>query len=293
MAVFEFELDGEVIVVPIRTNGTAIDLQFGANQRYRRVIGAGRNLDLSKRRESGFGQRGRIKGRSYMSVRRLIEAIAKHSGFLDRPLMFVTMTYGRDYADWSRAKRDFKVWRDAMRREFGTMTGFWVAEAQKRGAPHFHLLVDLMSEKAIVEMKLKWLEVSGSGGSSDLSRARYGFHVRECEATDDRAVGAMYLAKVVTFESIKRSQQAYDQFTGRTWGYINKPNLEQYAQPLDENNVTEDWLADWVKGRFEIAAKEGNLNVKVIEDIDTGEPVAIWHPRMWSIDDEKSSNDNR
>lgn len=243
------------------------------------------NPDLVKRRENGFGKRGRIKTRSYMATRRLIECIAAHSAFMDMPTMFVTLTYGKVAPDWREAKRHFDNWLKLARYHYPEISGFWVAEEQKRGAPHFHLLIDLLTTSAQFDLKMNWLRISGNNESSAKDRERYGVHIRESETHKDCATSAMYLAKVLTFEAAKRSQQSTDDFMGRTWGLINKKAMSQYKQNLDENIADPKFLEAWIKERFRIAEETGKLRIKLVEDVDTGETVAIWYPRFWSIDD--------
>ena len=293
MTTLDLEYNGEIVRVVIPAKAELIDVPFGQNARYRRVIANRQGIDLIKRRQNGFGQRGKIKTRSYMATRRLIESLAKHSRFLDMPTMFLTLTYGREAPNWTRAKRDFDVWLKVARRLNPILSGFWVAEEQKRGAPHFHLLVDLLTPAATLELKEHWLRISGDNRSSDTARQRYGFHVRESETHEDSATSGMYLAKILTFEAAKRSQQSTDEFMGRTWGLFNRTAMKQYEQSLDENSVSEEWLIDWIRERFRIAEETGKLRIKLVEDVDTGETVAIWHPRQWSIDNLPSSNDNR
>lgn len=56
--------------------------------------------------------------------------------------LFVTLTYPGIYpTKRERYKRDLDVFLKRMKREFGEVAYMWRLESQKRGAPHYHLIV--------------------------------------------------------------------------------------------------------------------------------------------------------
>lgn len=70
--------------------------------------------------------------------KRLIEKLATHQPAFEPPAssLFITLTYGRDYDDWATAKKHLEALRAYMTRHWGDLlTGYWVVEAQERGAP--------------------------------------------------------------------------------------------------------------------------------------------------------------
>jgi len=87
-------------------------------------------------------KRGRVRGFSKKSRKRFLSLVnSLDVGMLDRSV-FVTLTYG---ADWSR---DGRVWKEhldeflrLLQREIGKKCVVWKLEYQRRGAPHFHLVV--------------------------------------------------------------------------------------------------------------------------------------------------------
>ena len=59
-----------------------------------------------------------VAGRSRSSFWRLVEVLASHQSAFEPPasVIFVTLTYGRDYDDWRTAKRHLEALRAYMRR---------------------------------------------------------------------------------------------------------------------------------------------------------------------------------
>ena len=97
---------------------------------------------LTEDSTGGFGARGRVVGFSRGSRSRLMQRMAS----LPRERLcmpwFVTLTYPAVYPDdpavWTAHRRAF------LRRlyyEYGTCAVIWRLEPQRRGAPHFHLMV--------------------------------------------------------------------------------------------------------------------------------------------------------
>jgi hypothetical protein len=92
----------------------------------------------------GGGKRNVCKGFSVNSRRRMIQKTAMWDlrGLF---LAFLTLTYPRVYAsDWRIWKRDLDVfWKWLERKYPEVMASLWHVEEQKRGAPHFHLLIGM------------------------------------------------------------------------------------------------------------------------------------------------------
>ncbi|HEY1247874.1 MAG TPA: hypothetical protein VGE97_02690 [Nitrososphaera sp.] len=92
----------------------------------------------------GGGKRSVCKGFSVNSRRRMIKKTAMWDlrGLF---LAFLTLTYPRVYtSDWRIWKRDLDVfWKWLERKYPEVMESLWHVEEQKRGAPHFHLLIGM------------------------------------------------------------------------------------------------------------------------------------------------------
>lgn len=89
------------------------------------------------------GRRGAIRGLSYGSRRRLIKSLM-HVDFASAHAVFATLTYHngftRDFYQWSEHLHTFTV---LLQRKWASYcpSGHWRKEFQKRGAPHFHLVL--------------------------------------------------------------------------------------------------------------------------------------------------------
>ncbi len=98
----------------------------------------------SPRRRRGGGRRGVITGFSRQSRRRLqtLFSSVPRGGYEPWRMLFITLTYhhvwGASSKDW---KNDLDAFKERLYRKWGTFPGVWRLEFQKRGAPHFHLLL--------------------------------------------------------------------------------------------------------------------------------------------------------
>ncbi len=116
-------------------------------------------------RGSGGGRRGKVSGFSRASRRRLLQLLNSLNRNEVKTLpLFITLTYPARWPD------DPKVWKDhldkfkrRMRRKFGPFAAVWRLEFQKRGAPHFHLLVFLQASAQDLYnwVSAAWYEVCG------------------------------------------------------------------------------------------------------------------------------------
>lgn len=92
-------------------------------------------------RHYGGGLRGKVTSFSGSSRRRLMRLV----GVIDQrgePPLFVTLTYPGEWPKDGRVwKRHLAAFDKRLRRAFPDVGFIWRLEAQRRGAPHFHLLV--------------------------------------------------------------------------------------------------------------------------------------------------------
>lgn len=173
----------------------------------------------------GGGQRGKVKGFSKQSRRRLMQLIACVRKTAELPC-FVTLTYPDRFPSVERAKRDLKVFLQRLDRKFDQVGYIWKLEPQQRGAPHFHLLVwgvtavDLFSWTART-----WFEIAGDGDPN-----HFKFHAgmlkesKPCvqKVRSFRGVwsyASKYLGK--TFEVAEWGST----WTGRFWGVGKRENI--------------------------------------------------------------------
>lgn len=161
----------------------------------------------------GGGVRGRITAFSKRSRSRLMETVARlDRRGLDVPL-FVTLTYPSDYpTDYTVYKRHLDNFLKRLRRLLPDGWAIWRLEFQRRGAPHFHILLFGVRFLAHQVLSKMWYEVVGS---SDLKHLQAGVEIRRA-----RSWGGVtsYVSKYMG----KTSDIIPDGFTGRFWGVFRR-----------------------------------------------------------------------
>ena len=161
----------------------------------------------------GGGTRSKIQGLSKGSRRRLVFLINQIPSIEEA--FFVTLTM-------REASEDFKEWKSwlnrlltGLRYNFPLMSGLWRLEFQKRGTPHFHLLLFPKTNGDLQHLKSKitryWMNAVGKD-NVDSDR---GISV---ERIRDMKKSGFYLA----IYQAKDEQDRKDIPTGRLWGFINK-----------------------------------------------------------------------
>lgn len=92
---------------------------------------------------SGGGRRGKVNPFSRASRLRLLSYMHKIKPMKGRNFhaTFLTLTYGQSFPSPSVAKRHLDNFLKRLRRRWSYVSGFWRFEFQKRGAPHFHLVL--------------------------------------------------------------------------------------------------------------------------------------------------------
>ena len=110
------------------------------------LIAQGRLFKISAEtieERAGGGKRGKVNPFSHASRLRLLSYMHKI-----KPLKggnfhatFITLTYGQIFPSPTMAKRHLDNFLKRLRRRWLYCSGFWRFEFQKRGAPHFHLVL--------------------------------------------------------------------------------------------------------------------------------------------------------
>jgi hypothetical protein len=202
----------------------------------------------------GGGEREECKGFSESSRRRLIQKMAQWN-LNGLYTSFVTLTYPAIYADdWKKWKNDLDNFFKRIERKYGFLVGLcWRIEFQKRGAPHFHLIVasteSLCScgseEKRVIKGKEKrvhkphceihkfrkeigegWAEIvktgyRSSGGDMGLYEADFAKH--RVAGTNIEVLGKdrkQLMAYVSKYMGKVDQDNVPDEF-GRNWGFRN------------------------------------------------------------------------
>jgi hypothetical protein len=166
---------------------------------------------MSANRQAGGGVRG-LATFSQNSRRRLMRKIAEMKRG-NRPV-FVTLTYPKEYSenyqDW---KRDLDTFGKRFMRRFPKGAYIWKLEFQKRGAPHYHLLVWGVKYADLLEwVSSNWFHTVGSNDQKHLLAGTRVEKIRSYK-------GVMaYASKYMTKEENKAG-------VGRFWGVIGRSNL--------------------------------------------------------------------
>jgi len=158
--------------------------------------------------QGGGGLRGEVRGFSRQSRKRLIDLLHQvDRAAVDVPL-FVTLTYPAEWpADWQEYKAHLAAWLKRLQRAYPDASVIWRLEYQKRGAPHYHILVFGVSFLPVEWVSSSWFEVVGSG---DVRHLQAGTQVaRVLTWRGASFYVAKYLGKVQEYASIP---------TGRLWG---------------------------------------------------------------------------
>jgi len=157
----------------------------------------------------GGGRRGIITGFSMGSRRRLMRMIAK-TRKSELPA-FVTLTYPGEYSQDPKVwKKHLRAFYARMKRKYPEACAIWKLEFQKRGAPHYHLLVwGVEWHKLRDFVPMAWYKVVKSG---DIRHLLAGTQVEKVKSWRGvMAYASKYLAKL---ESVPSDAP------GRFWGVL-------------------------------------------------------------------------
>jgi hypothetical protein len=157
----------------------------------------------------GGGQRGQVRGFSSASRKRLMDLFNKMDKAKRGNALFITLTYPGQYPDfWADWKRHLDTFCKRLVRLWPKASLIWKLEFQKRGAPHFHMIV-----WGIPKLPKRWLSAVWYAivGSNDPKHLQAGTNVERVRK-DEKIIG--YIAKYFT----KDGDSRLDIVTGRTWG---------------------------------------------------------------------------
>jgi len=152
---------------------------------------------------------------------------------------FGTLTYPLGAPEPRIAKQHLRAFRKRWERRWGKCCGWWKLEPQKRGAPHFHLLLYLgWGVNCIAEIASwaaqAWHEIAGQGDPNHLRWHQGGFTGRPCfEQVNDWAGVSRYAGKY--FGKVYETIPDWP-WSGRFWGCWRRSSLpiewqRQYLSP--------------------------------------------------------------
>lgn len=170
--------------------------------------------------QKGGGPRGTISLFSRQSKKRLMNLLGTIER-TEKPL-FVTLTYpGAFVADSATWKNDLERFYKRLARKFPGSSFIWKLEPQKRGAPHFHLMVWGVGYLPLLRwISRAWYQVVGSGDEKHLHAGTSVEEVRSWRGVMSYA--SKYMGKI--FDSPMMSELGWDN-PGRFWGVKGRENL--------------------------------------------------------------------
>lgn len=213
-----------------------------------RAIALGRtNENPSRPNDGQKSKRGVVSGLSDRSRRRLL-SLMNHVLYEHREgALFLTLTYGSVWPSARQAKAHLRAFLKRLKRENSALSAIWRLEFQKRGAPHFHLMlfgVDFIPKEAV---KAKWGEVVGRDYWGDNGDAPFTRIERMRSANGAAFYMSKYVAKAGGFNYVPYQAATgagggfwVDEGIGRLWGVEFKGDL-----PLAELIIRVVSVRDW------------------------------------------------
>jgi len=164
--------------------------------------------------------RGKVREFSRRSRTRLQQTLcAMPIRQVQKGMLFVTLTYPRDWpGEWTVWKRQLDTWLKRVRRRLPHAAGVWKLEPQKRGAPHFHLVVVGAPFMAKDWLSRSWYEAVGSEDPKHLAAGTNIQAVRSHKGVLSYA--AKYTAKH------QELPESWQDGVGRWWGVFNRAGLD-------------------------------------------------------------------
>lgn len=223
-----------------------------------RGYGAG-VLESSRR-----GLRGQVKGFTAAARRRLLRFMATLRQ--DVKPVFVTLTYPLEYPS------SFEVWKndlDKFARRFRTKysggTFIWRLEPQKRGAPHYHLLVYgvIMDEDFVGWVHNAWYECVKSG---DLKHLVYGVKAELLRSVRGvRSYVSKYIAKKQSLPSYVDEGLSADGGTVVDWSTVGRWWGVRYSDNLPKSECLGGAGLSWVESFRLLRAMRKYLRSKGVQ----------------------------
>lgn len=166
----------------------------------------------SNGKQSGGGARGEVTVFSGESRYRLFCLL--HS-LEFKTVTFATLTYPREFPEDPKVfKNHLREYHRRMVRKYGKIKTVWRLEFQKRGAPHYHLMMLDAPYIPISDWCNLWSDVIGT---QDVNHRKLGVDVKLVTKTSQGALVASYMGKYVgKLDQTKEVKNG--QGVGRYWG---------------------------------------------------------------------------
>lgn len=182
-------------------------------------------------------KRGNVEFMSRKSRRRMID-LQSRLDLTDRRKTFITLTFHYTH-NVSFTKACFKRFLAYLRYHYPSASGMWRLELQKRGTPHYHLIMFDLPYWTQKEMRATWMQCTRedkSGVRVNLLR----------DAKHAMYYVSKYVAKMpdhsgnTLFINAPYQQKTTETWHGRVWGVINKaclPMAERHTGIIVDEEV--------------------------------------------------------
>lgn len=189
-------------------------------------------------------QRGIIRGMSPKSRKRMIEGIAQWLNFDEGRSYFITITYHEEWGvDFKAWKRDIEVFCKRMKRKLEGIGGLWKLEFQKRGAPHYHILISGANE--VLSEMIKWVTENWADIAHQNSehKGKYATNVRRVYSLRHaQHYCAKYMTKDVPLYVNPNEDGVLDLIpTGRIWAFFGKVDRSPALEFLTSPEQGKEW----------------------------------------------------
>jgi len=170
------------------------------------------------------GKRGKVKGFSFASRRRLMYTIAKVKLDAELPI-FITLTYPMKFPSPMESKKHLDFFIRRLRRAFPQIGFIWKLEPQERGAPHYHIMA-----WGVAEMDLQnfipqaWFEIAGGGDMLHIAFHEGRLGNQHCVQQVRSRKGVMRYASKYLGKSFDVSGWS-EIYPGRFWAVVKKENI--------------------------------------------------------------------
>jgi len=171
--------------------------------------------------ERKASKRGKVGGFSAKSRQRLMRTVSAVRR--DCLPVFVTLTYPFEYPERSDVfKRHLDNFLKRLARKFPEVAGVWKLEPQKRGAPHYHLLIWGASLEELREfIPLAWYQVVGSGEKYHLEWHQGGLGNQPCVQQVESQRGVFWYVNKYMSKKVSADCANW----GRWWGVFFRERL--------------------------------------------------------------------
>jgi len=157
----------------------------------------------------------------------------------------ITLTYPGEFTtDGEEVKRHLREFLTWLRKDIGRYSYLWFLEFQRRGAPHFHILIDRKFRGTELLRGLRfrvssnWYRIVDSG---DARHVAAGTRVEKVRKAD----GARFYAVKYAQKMYQKQVPAEYQSVGRFWGCSRdvKPEPEAFVRCTEDDvrGALEDW----------------------------------------------------